>query len=368
MTACPNVIFIGSFIDETKDGSVGGQMFACKSIINSKVSDHVNFLLIDSTVDSVPVPPLYSRFYKVFNRFFLLFRYLLTSKVDKVLIFSSTGPSFLEKGLVAVICKLFFKKIIFAPRSGLLKNRVKSSFLFRSYVKLVFNISDKVICQSTGWKDFYKDACGHDDDKFAVILNWINQHEYHDNNPVYHNKDGHAKVLLYLGWLEEYKGIFDLIEAIRLIREKTGDLKVHVYGSGKAEKKAVSLCHKYGLEEIIIFKGRANKAQRLEALANADIYVLPSHTEGFPNALLEAMASGIPSIACNVGGVSEIVIPGETGLLVEPRDVESLSNAIYELHTNKDLRAKFSENSKNIIATKNSLEIAEAKFLELLLQ
>ena len=106
----PNVIFIGSFVDEAKDGSVGGQMFACRSIVNSKVSDHVNFLLIDSTVDRVPVPPLYQRFYKVIPRFLLLFKYLLTKKVDKVLIFCSAGPSFIEKGLAAIICKLFFQK------------------------------------------------------------------------------------------------------------------------------------------------------------------------------------------------------------------------------------------------------------------
>ncbi|MGC4014664.1 MAG: hypothetical protein QM755_09145 [Luteolibacter sp.] len=95
----PNVIFIGSFIDEAKDGSVGGQMFACRSILNSKVSEKVNFLLIDSTVDTVPIPPISKRFYKVFHRFFLLFKYLFTRRVDKVLIFSST-PALLKKGLL----------------------------------------------------------------------------------------------------------------------------------------------------------------------------------------------------------------------------------------------------------------------------
>lgn len=342
-------------------------MFACRSIINSKVSDHVNFLLIDSTVDSVPVPPVYRRLFKVFNRFILLFRYLFTARVDKVLIFSSTGPSFLEKGMVAIVCKLFRKKVIFAPRSGLIKRQVASSRLFRSYVKLVFRVADKVICQSAGWKDFYKELSRQHDDKFVVILNWINQHEYSLNKPEYRNNDQYAKVLLYLGWLEEYKGIFDLINAIRLVKDQIGGLKVHVYGSGKAEKKAIDLCHKYGLDDIVIFRGRANKAQRLEALANADIYVLPSHTEGFPNALLEAMASGIPSIATNVGGVPEILLPGETGLLVQPGDAEGLSKAICELYANKELRTRLSENSKRIIAMKNSLEIAERKFLELLL-
>ena len=311
----------GSFIDEAKDGSVGGQMFACRSIINSKVSDHVNFLLIDSTVDTVPVPPLYSRFYKVFNRFYLLFSYLLTRRVDKVLIFCSTGPSFVEKGLAAIICKLFFKKVIFAPRSGLLREQIQSSPLFRAYVKFILRLSDKVICQSQGWKTFYEDICGGDKEKFIVILNWINPQEYIDNKPVYDNKSDHAHTLLYLGWLEEYKGIFDLIEAMNLVKDKAPGLIVNVHGSGKAEAAAIERTRQYGLQNTIIFKGRANRARRFEALAAADIYVQPSHAEGFPNALIEAMASGLPSIACNVGGVPEIVIPGKTGILLEPCNV-----------------------------------------------
>jgi glycosyltransferase involved in cell wall biosynthesis len=362
----PNVIFIGSFVDGAKDGSVGGQMFACKSIINSRVSDHVNFLLIDSTVDTVPVPPWYKRVHKVFPRFYLLSKFLLTRKVSKVLIFCSAGPSFIEKGLAVIVSKLFLKKVILAPVSGLIKDQVQSSSLFRAYVKFIFSLSDKVICQSNGWKSYYQEVYRRDDDKFKVILNWINLGEYISNNPVYKNKPGNARILLYLGWIEEYKGIFDLVEAINLIKDKIGDLQVHVYGSGKAEKQAVALCRKYGLDKMIIFRGRANDQMKFGALATADIYVQPSHAEGFPNALIEAMASGIPSIASNVGGIPEIIIPGETGILIEPHDIRALSAAILQLYHDNPLREILARNAREIIVQKNSLEIAENKFIELL--
>jgi len=362
----PNVIFIGSFVDEAKDGSVGGQMFACRSILNSKVSERVNFLLIDSTVDTVPIPPVSHRFFKIFPRFFLLLKYLVTRRVDKVLIFASTGPSFIEKGLAVVISKIFFKQVIFAPCSGLMKDAVKKSRVFRGYVKFILRISDKVICQSESWKTFYQGIYPHAPDKFVVILNWIDTRDYIENNPVYQNKKGLATKLLYLGWLEEYKGIFDLIEAINLIKDKIPGLKVEIYGSGKAEKAAVKKSREYGLQNICVFKGRANHVVRFDALATADFYVLPSHAEGFPNALLEAMASGLPSIASNVGGVSEVIIPYETGMLVEPKDVKGLAEAIYELYTNDALRAKLSANGRNKVIEKNSLGIAERKLLELL--
>ncbi|MGC4014666.1 MAG: glycosyltransferase family 4 protein [Luteolibacter sp.] len=105
---------------------------------------------------------------------------------------------------------------------------------------------------------------------------------------------------------------------------------------------------------------------RFDALASADFYVQPSHAEGFPNALMEAMASGIPSIACNVGGVSEIIIPDKTGILIEPSDVQALSQAIYKVYADKQLRAELSANGRQIIIEKNSLEIAENKFIDLL--
>ncbi|MGC4014665.1 MAG: hypothetical protein QM755_09150 [Luteolibacter sp.] len=137
---------------------------------------------------------------------------------------------------------MLFKKIIFAPRSGLMKEGVKHSAFFRSYVRFILRISDKVICQSESWKKFYQDIYKGNDSKFIVILNWIDLHEYIDNNPVYNNKNDHAYKLLYLGWIEEYKGIFDLIEAVNLIKNKTPCLKVEIYGSGKAERRAVKRC------------------------------------------------------------------------------------------------------------------------------
>ena len=112
-------------------------MYACRSLLQSKVNEHVNFFLIDSTVATVPVPPPYKRLKKVFVRFFLLMKYLITQKIDKALIFSSTGFSFIEKGLSAIICSMFGVKVIFAPCSGLIKDKVGTSKVFRWYVKLI---------------------------------------------------------------------------------------------------------------------------------------------------------------------------------------------------------------------------------------
>ena len=136
---------------------------------------------------------------------------------------------------------------------------------------------------------------------------------------------------------------------------------------GSAEEEAKELCRSNGTAHICIFKGRADSVTKFKALAAADMYVLPSRAEGFPNALIEAMASGLPAIACNVGGVGEIVKSYKTGMLVQPKDIKGLADAIYTVYASRDLRNELSYNGRKIVIEKNSLPIAEEKMTDILL-
>ncbi|MEP7106933.1 MAG: glycosyltransferase family 4 protein [Ferruginibacter sp.] len=350
------VLFVGSFKEFAKDGSVGGQMFASRTLINSDLKNEFEFLLIDSTSDSVPAPPVYKRFGKVIGRFLKLIRHLVIDRPDSVLIFSSARLSLLEKGLMALVSKIFFSKVIFAPRSGLIKNDVQSSGFYKFIMKTILSISDVVICQGTNWENFYNSLGNYNIEKFIVIPNWIDTSIYFSNRPEYRNQPLFARQLIYIGWIVDYKGIFDLLNAIGLIKSEICELTVSIYGSGKMINEAKELCLQLGLEDKVFFRGWANMSMKLSALSEADIYILPSHAEGFPNALIEAMASGIPSIATDVGGVSEVIIHNETGLLVEPGKPDQLAQAILVLYKNPALRYKFSKNGKLRVENFHSLE------------
>jgi len=357
VTATKNkILFVGSFKEAAKDGSVGGQMFACRTLIMSDLKNEFQFILIDSTADSVPAPPVHKRIGKVLSRFFKLLFSLIKDRPSKVLLFSSAGLSLLEKGTMAIISKIFFTKVIFAPRSGLIKANVNNSVLYRLFTKFVINISDKVICQGASWKNFYLDLAKNSGDKMVVIQNWIDTSVYIKNRPVYKNKSSFAVEMIYIGWIEEYKGIFDLINAIALIRDDVGQLKLSVYGNGKKMEEAKKLCEELGLNKNVHFMGWADKETKLNALSRADLYVLPSHAEGFPNSLIEAMASGIPSIATNVGGISDLIVDRETGLLVEPHRPAELARAILTLYSNPELRQILSKKGKEQVIRNNSLE------------
>jgi glycosyltransferase involved in cell wall biosynthesis len=350
------VLFVGSFKESAKDGSVGGQMFASKTLINSNLKNDIDFLLIDSTADSVPAPPVYKRLSKVVSRFAKYTYYLIRYRPLYVLLFSSAGLSLLEKGSMAMTAKIFFTKVIFAPRSGLIKNNVESSAFYKSFLKIVLSVSDKIICQGSNWKNFYTSTGNYNADKFYVIPNWIDTSVYIKNRPRYQNQTSFARNLIYIGWIEEYKGILDLLIAISNIKKEIEGLTIYVYGFGSIVGKVKSMIKDLQIEDKVMLCGWANETAKLKALAEADIYVLPSHAEGFPNALIEALASGVPCISTDVGGVADIIINNETGILVPPNNPKQLGNAILALYKNEKLRQKLSVNGRQQAEKCNSLQ------------
>ena len=354
------VIFIGSFRKSAKDGSVGGQMFACTSLINSPLKNDIDFVLIDSTADSVPAPPLYRRFLKAVNRVAILFHRLLDRKVNAVLIFSSAGFSLIEKGVMVFMAKSFGKKVLFAPRSGLIKDNYDNSAFFKWFIPLVIRQADFVICQGTVWKDYYQKVSNAADSKFLVIPNWIDHVPYHTNNPEYKLRD--TVNVLYMGWLEGYKGIFDFIEAIKLLKKRGVDFKVKICGMGSAKKEMLKLIHEYDLENIVDYVGWVTGSDKMQQFRETDIFVLPSHREGMPNVLMEAMSSGIPVVATKAGSVPELIQNGITGFLVDCEQPEQLADSIAKLVQSKELRAQFSVNARKFISDNYSVEHVSTLF------
>ena len=354
------VIFVGSFKAITSDGSVGGQMFASKTLINSYLKDKIDFLLIDTTADSVPAPPMFIRSMKGLQRLFIFLIKLVSNKIDTVLIFSSNGLSFIEKGGMAIIAKMFGKKVIFAPRSGMSTDDYEKSKFMRWYMKFVLNKMDYIICQGNSWKEFYQKVTQgkSEEDKFIVQQNWIDTNEYVGNNREYSDNHSLRIKILYLGWIEDYKGIFDLINAIDKIQKSGLEVELEVYGSGSKINEAVQLVEKLNLEKVVFFRGWADHARKLQAFIDTDIYVLPSHREGFPNSLLEAMASGLPVIATDVGGVADLVKTGFNGLLINHGDINQLAEAMSTLIYDSAMRRSLASNARKSVLRQNSIEIA----------
>ena len=131
-------------------------------------------------------------------------------------------------------------------------------------------------------------------------------------------------IAVFAGRLEQQKRVDHLVAAWPPVRAKIPDALLLIAGTGSQEKALQSLA-----SDGIQFLGSVK--DMLPYLQSADLFVLPSAAEGLSNALLEALACGLPAIATCVGGNPEVVIPNETGLLVPPDDLPALQEALISL-------------------------------------
>ncbi len=147
--------------------------------------------------------------------------------------------------------------------------------------------------------------------------------------------------LLFAGTFGTRKGCHELVQAVALLRGQGLDCRLDIVGREEYVGEEASLradVDTLGLDDSVQFLGRRTPEELALLYASSDAFCLPSHEEGLPLALIEAMAHGLPAVATPVGSVEDVVIPDETGLLVAVGDAASLSEAIGRLARDPDLR------------------------------
>jgi glycosyltransferase involved in cell wall biosynthesis len=139
--------------------------------------------------------------------------------------------------------------------------------------------------------------------------------------------------LLYVGRLAPEKGVSILIKAVASLKCQQGkEIELCLVGDGEERPALVQLVKELGLTEVVVFEGYVSFGEWLFAhYRNADIFILPSLSEGTPNVLIEAMAFGLPIVASRVGGCEELIRDRVTGILTEPGSIQSLQSAVQEL-------------------------------------
>ena len=141
------------------------------------------------------------------------------------------------------------------------------------------------------------------------------------------------KTILFVGNLIESKGVFELVEAIKALRANGESVQLIIIGTGSAKKQLVDHVARADLTRHVHFAGYVPNSDLADWYCAADIFCLPSYSEGVPNVIMEAIACGRPVVASRVGGIPEIV-GNDNGLLIEPRSSKSLTSGLSAaLHT-----------------------------------
>jgi L-malate glycosyltransferase len=204
-------------------------------------------------------------------------------------------------------------------------------------LKLLFRRSDLIVANSQAFCGDFLSVFPSLRAKTIVIHNSVNLAEL--NGPVKSNTNGaHSRYVLCVAAHNEKKAIDVLIQAVVRLAPEDPSLKLVLIGDGPLRKRLEELAVALGVRERIEFLGAQGRAKVVELLHGCEAFVLPSRSEPFGIAIVEALACQKPVVATRVGGIPEIIQDGQTGLLVEPDNSEALAEALIRVLKDQELR------------------------------
>ncbi len=172
-------------------------------------------------------------------------------------------------------------------------------------------------------------------ERFARIPNLVLRHELAPEG---------EPLLMHVSNFRKVKRVVVLVEMMAKLLEKGGTAKLIMVGDGPERIKAESLAKELGVLRHIRFLGKQEQVEQL--LSMSDVFLLPSGSETFGLAALEAMACGVPVVSTNIGGLPEVNVHGETGYLVELDDAEAMADYTLKILRDDDLKQRLSTNAR----------------------
>ncbi len=230
----------------------------------------------------------------------------------------------------------------------------KRSPIVAAASKWVLKRSSAVIAVSAALADEARRFCGRNL-KADVIYNGVDTSIFY---PAEDARDVRKKlgmpcerrVVLFVGRVERDKGVGELVTAYDKIRRKHRDLSLVIVGEGSFLDYCRQSARQGGWEDELVIAGAMDQMRLGEVYRASDFFVLPSYSEGMPNALLEAMASRLAVICSAVGGVPEVLVDKESGLLVPPKHADSVAEALGNLLENFTLARQYAAEAANKVA------------------
>ncbi len=175
--------------------------------------------------------------------------------------------------------------------------------------------------------------------------------------------------IIFVGANFQRKGLATLIEAVSIQKEFLPDIRLHVIGEDRNQPALENRSRRLNVQNNIVFHGRKANEEVKRMMAGADIFAMPSLTEGFGLVYAEAMQIGVPVIATKEGGLKEVVQDKEEALFVRPSDPHELAAAIQSLVNDRELISRLKRNGKSAVARLSVEKMAvetERIYLELL--
>jgi glycosyltransferase involved in cell wall biosynthesis len=182
-------------------------------------------------------------------------------------------------------------------------------------------------------------------DRIPVVGNGVDEKVFIP----FHGRKNNEKTVLYTGVLRARKGLFDFVRCAQIICNERKDVKFVICGKGPFLNRVRQHIHELRLQNKVNILGYVPRTTLLKTYQNATVHVIPSHYEGLPTVLLEAMSCGLPVVATDIGGNNEVISSGVNGLLVAPKNPIEMAQAVLRLLDNPKLRERLGDAARNTI-------------------
>nr|WP_156645404.1 glycosyltransferase [Lentibacillus sp. JNUCC-1] len=251
-------------------------------------------------------------------------------------------------GLLGILHKRLWKtKLIVTSHGGDIDQMSKKGSVIKKYTKKILDNADHIITVGEELKSNMEEQFSLNENKISVINMGVNRHIFHHRNR-YEARQSlelpkEEKVILYVGNIIKAKGLDELVQAYKGLSNVIENPSLHLIGEPKDAMYFNELKAKAAEEETIYFHNAMNQEEVSRWMAASDVFVLPSHIEGFGLVALEAMACGLPVVGSDVGGLHYLLGDG-AGIKVEPNNPKDLAEKLHIVLEDQALQKKIQQN------------------------
>ncbi len=227
--------------------------------------------------------------------------------------------------------------------------------------RITLRKADAIIAVSQKGFDTLQNKYGVKYNKLKLVYNGIDLDKFS-----FQSRPTRKPVIGMVAHFSIFKGWFDFIAIIELLHKKGLQFQAYIIGDGELKQQLQEEVAKKNLTEIILFKGNVRNVN--ECLADMDIFLFTSHREGLSVAIIEALASGLPVVASDVGGIHEQVYHEENGFIYSKGSIQQMADAVSLLINDEKLRRRMGEISRSIAAEKFSQQQMISSYVNIYMQ
>jgi glycosyltransferase involved in cell wall biosynthesis len=319
----------------------GGRATWTQRFLHSTFPPQIKLRHINSSVGDYSQlrTPLVRKLFTALSLLPRLIWIIATWRPDVVHFTSSGGPGILRDSLYIVVARALGRRVIVHLHFGDPKRIRQSSKILRFVTQATFRMCAVVVPLT---EEIAAELKALGCERVQVVPNLVEIRDPEPSKP--RAEDAQVKVI-FVGWVIPQKGVEELITAIGRVPRTTLTLVGPLlpdYGGGD-DRWLAGLIERSGAGDRIAVRGEVPHELVRSLYHEHDILALPSHTEGFPNAIIEAMESGLPIVATRVGAIPEIVREGVDGFLMDVGDVDELASKLSWLVENADARGEMGQ-------------------------